>query len=306
MFHSHDHHHNPRLTKISNAFIAGIVLNVVFVFIQVAFGIKVHSLSLLSDAGHNFTDVVSLLLSLIAVRLDNIKTTRKYTYGYRKTSILVALINSCILLVSIGIICYEAIIHLMHPVALPGKTVAAVALAGFFINGISAFFFFRDKNNDLNIKSAFLHLAADALVSLGIVIGGIFIYFTGWYQIDAILSLAIALVILYSTWHLLSDSIQLSLDGVPNTVQPEAIKLAAQEIKGVRNIHHLHIWALSTSENALTAHLLLDNNIDTFTEQTIKETLKEKLLHLNIHHSTLETEREAWPCKDRNCSEGNL
>lgn len=303
MAHSHHPHQAPVLSKVSNAFMAGILLNLAFVLVQVFYGIKSHSLSLISDAGHNFADVASLLLSLIAFKLHKIKATQKYTYGYRKTSVLVALTNAIILLISIGIICYESIIHLMHPVALPGKTVAIVALTGVFVNGISAFFFFRDKDHDLNIKSAFLHLAADALLSLGIVIGGIIIYFTDWYRIDAILSLLIAIVILYSTWKLLIDSIQLSVDGVPQNIDIGAIRHAASDIQGIINMHHLHIWALSTSENALTAHLLLDNNVDIATEQRLKQELRQRLLKINIHHITLETERVSQPCIDCDCVE---
>ena len=299
---AHDHHHKPiELTSVSNAFIIGIVLNILFVILQAGVGLRIKSLSLLSDAGHNFADVASLVLSLIAFKLHKVKATEKYTYGYRKTSIIVALINSIVLLISIGIISYEAIRHLFHPVALPGKTIAIVALVGMFINGISAFFFFRDKDKDLNIKSAFLHLAADALVSLGIVVGGIIIYFTNWFWIDAALSLIIAVVILIGTWNLLADSMKLSLDGVPNNVSVENIKKAALEINGIINIHHLHIWAISTTENAMTAHLLLANDISIEDEQKIKHELKHELLHQNIHHITIETEREANNCNDVDC-----
>lgn len=300
---AHDHHHHKpiELTSVSNAFIIGIVLNVLFVILQAGVGLHIKSLSLLSDAGHNFADVASLILSLIAFKLHKIKATEKYTYGYRKTSIIVALINSIILLISIGIISYEAIRHLFHPVALPGKTIAIIALVGTFINGISAFFFFRDKEKDLNIKSAFLHLAADALVSLGIVVGGIIIYFTNWYWIDAALSLIIAVVILISTWNLLADSMKLSLDGVPNNVIVEDIKKEALKINGIINIHHLHIWAISTTENAMTAHLLLANDISIEEEQKVKQELKHTLLHQNIHHITIETEREYYSCESEDC-----
>ena len=299
----HDHHHHQPvvLTNLSRAFVVGIVLNAAFVIIQAGVGIHIRSLSLLSDAGHNFADVASLVLSLIAFRLHKVKATKKYTYGYRKTSIIVALINSIVLLISIGIISYEAIRHLFHPVALPGKTIAWVALAGVFVNGISAFFFLRNKEDDLNIKSAFLHLAADALISLGLVMGGILIYFTHLYWIDAVLSLLIAVVILIGTWNLLADSMKLSLDGVPNNVEVESIKKAALEINGILNIHHLHVWAISTTENAMTAHILLRNDISAETEQKIKHELRHELLHQNIHHLTIETEREAFGCDEVDC-----
>jgi len=300
---SHDHHHHQPvvLTNVSKAFIVGIVLNTIFVVIQAGVGLHIKSLSLLSDAGHNFADVASLILALIAFKLHKVKATNKYTYGYRKTSIIVALINSIILLFSIGIISYEAIIHIFHPVVMSGKTIAWVALAGVFVNGISAIFFLRDKDKDLNIKGAYLHLAADALVSLGIVIGGIIIYFTNWYWIDAVLSLIIAIVILIGTWNLLMDSMKLSLDGVPNDVDIEKIKQTALKITGIKSIHHLHVWAISTTENAMTAHIVLSNNISIETEQQIKHELKHELEHQHIHHITIETERENYICEGENC-----
>ncbi len=302
MAHSHDHHHQPVvLTNVSYAFIIGITLNLIFVIVQVSAGLYIHSLALLSDAGHNFADVASLILSLIAFKLHKIKATEKYTYGYRKTSIIVALINSIILLISIGVISYEAIIHLFHPVVLPGKIIALVAFVGVFINGISAYFFLKEKDKDLNIKGAYLHLAADAMVSVGIVIGGILIYFTHYYWIDAALSLIIAVIILFSTWNLLADSMKLSLDGVPNNIDVEKIKQSALQINGIKNLHHLHVWAISTTENALTAHIVLSNDVSIEMEQEIKHSLKHELQHQNIHHITIETERESDRCKEMDC-----
>lgn len=302
MSHDHHHHHQPVvLTNVSRAFVVGIILNAIFVLIQAGIGLHIKSLSLLSDAGHNFADVASLILSLIAFKLYKVKANNQYTYGYRKTSIVVALINAIILLVSIIIIGYEAIIRLMHPVALPGKTIAWVALGGVIINGISAIFFLNDKDKDLNIKSAFLHLAADALISLGIVIGGIIIYYTNLYWIDAVLSLLIAIIILMSTSKLLRDSIRLSLDGVPNDIDIEKIKQIATQTSGIKSMHHLHVWAISTTENAMTAHIVLSNDITVEIEQQIKQTFKHELQHQNIHHITIETERESNCCNGDDC-----
>jgi len=302
MSHDHHHHHEPIvLTNVSRAFIVGIVLNAIFVLIQTSVGLHIKSLSLLSDAGHNFADVASLILALIAFKLHKVKSNNQYTYGYRKTSIVVALINALILLVSIIIISYEAIMHLLHPIALPGKTIAWVALAGVFVNGISAFFFLKDKDKDLNIKGAFLHLAADALISLGIVIGGIIIYFTQLYWIDAVLSLIIAVVILISTSKLLRDSIRLSLDGVPNNIDIEKIKQIALQTEGIKSMHHLHVWAISTTENAMTAHIVLSNDITIESELQIKQAFKQELQHQNIHHITIETERESNCCDGDDC-----
>jgi cobalt-zinc-cadmium efflux system protein len=299
---SHDHHHQPIvLTSVSKAFVVGIILNSAFVIIQAGIGLQIKSLSLLSDAGHNFADVASLILSLIAFKLHKIKANNSYTYGYRKTSIIVALINAIILLISIGIISYEAVIHILHPIILPGKTIAWVALTGVFVNGISAFFFLKDKDKDLNIKSAFLHLTADALISLGIVIGGIIIYFTQLYWIDAVLSLIIAVVILISTWKLLRDSIKLSLDGVPDDIDIEKIKQAALNINGIKSMHHLHVWAISTTENAMTAHIVLANDVSIEKEQEIKQNFKHELQQHHIHHITIETERENNSCEGEDC-----
>lgn len=300
---SHDyHHHQPVvLTNVSKAFVIGIVLNTIFVVIQAGVGLHIQSLSLLSDAGHNFADVASLILSLIAFKLHKVKANNQYTYGYRKTSIIVALINAIILLVSIMVISYEAVMHLLHPIALPGKTIAWVALAGVFVNGISAFFFLQDKDKDLNIKGAFLHLAADALISLGIVIGGIVIYFTQLYWIDAALSLVIAVIILISTSKLLRDSIKLSLDGVPNNIDIEQIKQIALQTEGIKSMHHLHVWAISTTENAMTAHIVLANDVTIELEQEIKQHFKHELQHQNIHHITIETERESNCCDGDDC-----
>ena len=301
MTQNHHHHQPVALTNVSKAFVVGIILNSAFVIIQAGIGLQIKSLSLLSDAGHNFADVASLILSLIAFKLHKIKANNSYTYGYRKTSIIVALINAIILLISIAIISYEAIIHILHPIILPGKTIAWVALTGVFVNGISAIFFLKDKDKDLNIKSAFLHLAADAIISLGIVIGGIIIYFTQLYWIDAVLSLIIAIVILISTWKLLRDSIKLSLDGVPNDIDIEKIKQTALQINGIKNMHHLHVWAISTTENAMTAHIVLANDVSIDTEQQIKQKFKQELLHLHIHHITIETERENNSCEGEDC-----
>src|SRR5579859_4794462 len=207
--HSHGlgHHHHPvNLKEVNQAFVIGIVLNFVFVVIEVVVGLGIHSLSLLSDAGHNLADVASLAMSLFAFRLMKVKPTDKYTYGYKKTTILVALLNAAILLLSLGAIGYEAIHRLMAPEPLPGKTISIVAAIGIAINAITALLFFRSKENDLNIRSAFLHLLSDAIVSAALVIGGIIIFLTQLYWIDAVLSLLVAVIILFSTWQLLRDS----------------------------------------------------------------------------------------------------
>ena len=214
----HSHSHAPVITNLNNAFIIGIVLNLGYVIIQIVIGLKINSLSLLSDAGHNFLDVAGLALAMIAFKLSKSKSTEKYTYGYKKSSILISLLNAVILLISIGAIGYEAIFRFQNPQPLPGIIIAIIAAIGIVINGVSAFMFFRDRESDINVKAAFLHLASDALVSLGLVFGGIIIYYTHLYWIDPLLSLIICGVIIVSTWGLLKNSLRLSLDGVPDNV----------------------------------------------------------------------------------------
>ncbi|MCW3092784.1 MAG: cation transporter [Ferruginibacter sp.] len=297
--HSHHHHHHATVDPVNmnTAFVVGIALNMAFVIIEVIAGFLNHSLSLLSDAGHNLADVGSLALSLLAFKMLKVKATEKYTYGYRKTSILVALFNAVVLLITIGIIAYEAIQRLFAPVAIAGINVSIVAAIGIVINFVSARMFFKDKESDMNVKSAYLHLIADALVSLGIVIGGIIMYFTNWYWLDPLISIVIAVFILLSTWHLLRESLRLSLDGVPQNISIHEIRSTAIKMEGVIDFHHIHVWAISTTENALTAHLVLAPGITPAEEQKIKHQLKHQLEHQNIQHSTLETEREPTGCK---------
>ena len=302
--HSHGfghHHHQVNLTSVNRAFIIGIILNMAFVIIEAVVGLSIHSLSLLSDAGHNLADVASLALSLIAFRLLKVKPNERYTYGYKKTTILVALLNGSILLLSLGAIGYEAVNKLMTPVPLPGKTISIVAGIGIAVNALTALLFLRNKDSDLNIKSAFLHLLSDAIVSAGLVVGGIIIIYTGYYWIDAALSLIVAVIILFSTWQLLKDSLRLSLDGVPEGIEIKKIKGAVDRIEGVKDFHHIHIWAISTTENALTAHLVVARDAGMEFVENLKHTIKHELLHQNIQHATLEIEMENSPCGEPDC-----
>ena len=298
----HHHHHGPvELTNVNRAFIVGISLNFIFVLIEVFVGLYIHSLSLLSDAGHNLADVGALALSLLAFRLLKVKSNDKYTYGYRKTSILTALFNSVILLVSVGAIAYEAIHRLLNPEPLPGYTIAIVAGIGIAINSFTAILFLKDKEKDINIKSAYLHLMSDALVSLGLVIAGIIIHYTNWYWLDPVFSIIIVIIILMGTWRLLKHSLRLSLDGVPPNVDLQEVKNKALKVKGVVEIHHIHIWAISTTENALTAHVVVADNQSMREIESIKKQLKHEFQHQNIHHVTLETETNITPCEKIEC-----
>jgi cobalt-zinc-cadmium efflux system protein len=302
--HGHSHHHHDHavtLTNVNTAFIIGIILNFIFVIIEVIVGLYIHSLSLLSDAGHNLADVGALGLSLLAFKMLKVRSTKEFTYGYRKTSILVALLNAMVLLLSIGAIVYEAVQRFFKPEPVQGTPIAIIAGIGIVINASSALLFFRNKEKDMNIKSAYLHLMSDAVVSLGIVIGGIIILYTQWFWIDSVLSIVIALVILLSTWRLLKDSLRLSLDGVPADIKLDEIKATAMKVKGVLDFHHVHIWAISTTENALTAHLVLPVHASIEEEKQITNTLKHALEHKNIQHSPLETERENENCATAVC-----
>ena len=300
MSHEHHHHNHSEIQELKNVnlpFYIGIILNFLFVIIEAITGFIIHSLSLLSDAGHNLTDVISLALSLLAFRLADVKPNKNFTYGYRKTTILAALFNGIILLISVGAIGYEAVQHLFHPPALPGFTIAWVAGIGIIINGVTAFMFLKNKEEDLNIKAAYLHLLSDALVSLALVIGGIIIYYKRWFWIDPAFSLIIAIVIIKSTWSLLKSSLRLSLDAVPENVDIKKIEKNISAIDGVENIHHIHAWALSTKMNALTAHILVKQNLSMKKVDELKHAIKHELEHLNIHHSTLEFEQNMHDCK---------
>lgn len=299
MAHHHDHHHShvghshshvPEIKSINKAFIFGIILNLAYVIIQIIIGLQIHSLSLLSDAGHNFLDVAGLALAMIAFKLAKSKSTDKYTYGYKKSSILIALLNSVLLLISIGAIGFQAITKLQNPQPLPGITIAIIAAIGIVINGVSAFLFFRDIDSDINIKAAFLHLASDALVSLGLVVGGIIIYYTHLYWIDAVLSIIICLVIIVSTWGLLTNSLRLSLDGVPHTINIQEVKEKVLQTEGVKDLKHIHIWAISTTQNAMTAHLVVLDTLSNIEVAALKHNIKHQLEHMNIQHATLETD----------------
>jgi cobalt-zinc-cadmium efflux system protein len=294
-------HTNNRITGLNKAFIIGIILNSLYVLVQVFIGLKINSLSLLSDAGHNFIDVASLALAMLAYKLSSSKSSDKYTFGFKKASILISLLNSIILLLSIGAIGYEAMYRFQNPEQLSGKTIAIIAAIGIFINGISAFMFFREKGRDINVKSAFIHLILDVLVSLGLVVGGIIIHYTHLYWIDPMLSILICSIIIASTWNLLKENLKLSLDGVPHNVDIQNIKQIILKTNGVENFHHLHIWAISTTPNAMTVHLVVSETLSSLELLKIKENLRHKLEHLNIHHSTLETEFYTDNCNQAEC-----
>lgn len=299
----HHHDHAPKLDHINKAFILGIILNSAFVIIEVVMGLVSGSLSLLTDAGHNLSDVASLALALMAFKLTKVSSNKQYTYGYKSSTIIVSLVNAIILIAGIAVIVYEAIMRFIHPVTdIPGFTMAWVAFVGIGVNAFTAYLFTRgdDKDKDLNVKGAYLHMAVDAIVSLGVVISGVVIYFTHLFWIDSVVSIVIAVVILGGTWNLLKDSLRLALAGVPKEMSLVKIKHELLKVDGVIDVHHMHVWALSTTENALTAHLVI-NETDMPRFDHIKHELRHTLQHLEINHSTFEPEFGEKKCEQVDC-----
>jgi cobalt-zinc-cadmium efflux system protein len=289
MQHHHHDGHAHEVSDVTRAFVWGIVLNAAYVLIEFGIGWWNSSLALITDAGHNATDVLSLLLSLFAFRMLKVKATEHYTYGLKKSTILASLMNAILLVVAVGAVFYAGIERLQRPVSLPGLQISLVALAGVVVNACSAFLFFRGKDSDINIRGAYLHLLSDALVSLAVVIGGVLIWYTRFAWIDAVLSFLVGLIILRSTWSLLNDSIRLALDGIPRGIELEKIREVIQKHPEVVNVHHIHVWAISSRQNAMTAHLVLtENDISLFAD--LKHRIKHELEHLNVHHVTLEVE----------------
>jgi len=295
--HHHENHHHHHHDSVNRAFLFGIALNIVFVLIESGFGLWVGSLSLLTDAGHNLSDVAGLVLVVLAIRLSKKKPNEKYTYGYGKTTILVALANAVTLLIAVGAIGWEAIGRIKHPQPVQGQTIAWVAFAGILINGATALLFMKDQKKDINAKGAFLHMAADALVSLGVLVSGVIIFYTYWFWLDAVISIIIMIVIVVSSWGLLKDSLRLTLDGVPSDINMEAIRKYLLGIKGVTGLHDLHIWAMSTNATALTVHLVMPTEMETSLLSAINSDLHSKF---HIDHTTIQIEKtQEAECEQR-------
>lgn len=289
---NHDHSHAP--ANYDKAFAIGIALNVSYVVVEAVFGLLAGSLALIADAGHNLTDVLSLLLAWGASRLSQMQPTERYTYGLRSSSILASLVNAIILLIAIGAIAWEAIRRFNQPQEIPGGTIMAVAALGVVINAGTALLFFKGRQSDLNIKGAFLHMAADAGVSLGVVAAGFAISRTGLYWIDPATSLVIVAVIAIGTWGLLRDSACLALQAVPPDIDANQVRAYLAALPEVVSVHDLHIWPMSTTETALTAHLEMPNGNggDKFLHDVCKH------LHdqFKIEHSTIQIEQDAKAC----------
>lgn len=284
---SHSHHHTP--PDYSRAFAVGVALNVVFVVVEAVFGVLSNSLALLTDAGHNLSDVLGLLLAWGAAALARRRPSARRTYGFSRATILASLFSGLLLMGAVGAIGWEALNRLMEPAAPAGKTIMIVAAIGVVINTVTALFFFSGKDSDLNIRGAFLHMAADAAVSVGVVLSGMLIWFYGWNWIDPVISLVIAAVILLSTWGLLRDSLNLAVDAVPRDVNPQDVRAYLVGLPGVQQLHDLHIWPMSTTDTALTAHLVMElmPEDDEFLHH-VSQHLESKF---GIHHPTIQIER---------------
>lgn len=289
-----------KLQSLNTIFVVCIAVNLLFVVIEAGIGFFANSLSLLSDAGHNLSDVFSLLLVLIAFRLAKIHPNANYTFGYKKSTVLISLLNAIILLVAVVLIVVESIYKFQNPTSVDGSTISWTAGIGIIINGLTAVMLMRSQKTDLNVRGAYLHMVADTLVSVGVVVSGLVISMTGWYVVDPIVSLVIAVVILVSTWRLLSDSLRLSLDGMPEGISLEQATDLLRNHENVVDVHHVHIWAISTTDNALTAHVVVDSIEDM---EATKKDLKQALRQMGIGHSTLEFETTSAHCADEACSD---
>lgn len=292
----HHHHHIP--ASLSRIFILCIILNLLFVVIEAAVGFVSNSVGLLSDAGHNLSDVFSLLIALLAIRMSMVKPGRKFTYGYKKLTVLASLLNAVILLVAVGAIVVESIARINHPQPVSGAAISWTAGAGIVINGLTAWLLMRDQEKDLNVKGAFLHMAMDTLVSAGVVLSGIAINLTGILWIDPAVSLIIAAIILVSTFNMMKESFFLSIDAVPESVDISAIEDGLSGVPGVMGWHHLHVWPISTTENAATVHLVLEN---VGCMEKAKSEARSVFRRAGVSHCTIECESGDCRCEACEC-----
>lgn len=285
---THDHKHE--MSNYNRAFAIGVILNVIFVVIEAGYGIVAGSLALIADAGHNLSDVLSLLLAWGASLLASKRPTKKRTYGFRRVTILASLVSALLLLVALGGIAWESVGRFFNPQPVKGMIIIIVAAIGVVINSITALLFISGKEHDLNIKGAYLHMAADAGVSLGVVIAGIAIMITGWLWLDPAISIFIVVIVLIGTWGLLRNSINLSIDAVPEDIDISEIKDYLTSLKNVSCTHDLHVWALSTTETALTAHLVTtQDSMDNAFLIEIQQYLHDQF---GIEHTTIQIEKE--------------
>ena len=282
------HTHGNQPLSYNRAFGVGIALNVGFVLIEVYFGWRAHSLALLADAGHNLSDVLGLVLAWAGMWVARFRPDERHTYGWQRASIMAALVNALILLVAMGSMAWEAVHRFASPTPIQGQTVILVAAAGVLVNGATAWLFHSGGRSDLNIRGAFLHMAGDALVSLGVVIAGAVYLWTGWMWLDPVMSLIIAMLVVFGTWSLFSQSLHLVFDGVPASVDLNAVKTCLAGFNGVAEVHDLHIWAIGASETAMTVHLVMPDGHpgDAFLVE-VNQVLHDRF---DIEHATIQVE----------------
>ncbi|QDH13740.1 cation transporter [Formicincola oecophyllae] len=291
--HSHGEHHHGGAGHVHAMpdagwlFAVGITLNGLYIAAEALWGLKTHSLALLADAGHNLSDVLGLVASWAAIILSRRAPSRTFTYGLKRATILSALGNATVLLLVTGAVLLASMERLFHPEGVAGTTVSLVALAGIAINGATALLFMKNSSGDLNIKSAFLHMASDAAMAAGVAVAGVAIAWTGWVVIDPIVSIIIGFLVIWGTWGLLSASLRLALDGVPLGIDPAAITKALQSMAGVEGVHHLHVWPMSTTQTALTAHLVTTPQASPALVHEASAMLQKRF---GINHTTLQTE----------------
>ena len=301
---SHSHNHNGRShapashapASHGRAFAIGVVLNIVFVAVEAVFGLLSGSMALVADAGHNLSDVLSLLVAWGATVMATRPASARFTYGYKASSILAAMFNAGLLLVAIGAIMIETLRRFVVPAQVEGMTMIVVAGIGVIINTATALLFMRGRKHDLNIRGAFLHMAADALVSVGVVLAGLLILLTGQTWIDPVTSLVIVAVIAWGTWGMLKDSVKMGLLAVPEGIDDAEVRAWLSALPGVAAVHDLHIWPMSTTETAMTAHLVMPGGHpgDAF----LREVAHELEHHFGIHHATLQVEVSADDCAE--------
>ena len=295
--HHHDHHHHG-VQEYGRAFAIGIALNTVYFLVEMFYGLFIGSSALVADATHNASDVLSLVLAWFAIWLASRKSSHKYTYGMRRSTILASLVNGILIVVAAGWILWEAIEKFQNPVVIPGRIVLIVASVGLVVNTGTALMFMKGQKEDLNIRGAFLHMAADALVTLGVLIGGIVMMYSDAYWVDPVLSIIIVGVILWSAWGLLKDSVELVLDAVPREIDYKDVETYLNDIPGVEDVHDLHIWALSTSDTAMTVHLVIPSGQ---TDQFIYDLRRELHDRFGIEHVTVQIEKEFEDEEYRHC-----
>jgi cobalt-zinc-cadmium efflux system protein len=291
--HEHGHHHGHEPGDYGHSFLIGIALNLAFVIVEAIYGVLAHSLALVADAGHNLGDVVGLGLAWGATALATLKPSKRRTFGFRRSTIVASVANAFILLFVTGGLTWESIRRLMAPQQPQGVTMIVVAIIGAGVNAASALLFMSGRKQDLNLRSAFLHLASDAVLAVGVALAGALILVTGWLWLDPVVSIALALTILAGTWSLLRRSLDLILDAVPEGIDPEEVKTFLRTLPRVVEVHDLHIWAMSTTETALTVHLVMPANSSTPT--FLADACKALHERFDIDHATLQIDPEDAP-----------